>query len=129
MARRTLSLVAVESAGHRPTVALCTGKDCRKRGEFTKMRTALEKSCDVVDLSCIGLCDGPVVVIGADSGAPKVFSKLRSKRHRTMVVSAVLGDRRALRDLSDRRVTKAKALGRVKRQAARRLLISRNTAA
>jgi predicted metal-binding protein len=75
----------------RPIVALCAGKDCRKRCEFAKVRDTLSKKCDVVDLTCVGICSGPVVVAHADSDEPRVFAKLRTKEHRKALLRVVGG--------------------------------------
>ena len=119
MAHRSLSLVA-----ERPVVALCAGKDCRKRCEFVEMREALGADCDVVELACVGLCNGPVAVLDLGSSKPVVYSKLRSKRQRRLVVAAATGSTRARKDLSGRRVTKKKVVTRVSRQTKRRLSAS-----
>lgn len=116
MARRSLSLVA-----DRPVVAMCAGKDCRKRCEFPKMRDSLDKQCDVVDLKCIGLCNGPVVVVDPAGAKPLVYSRLRSKRQRSLLLSVVAGDKRAIKELAGRRVSKKKAAALVSRQLKRRL--------
>ncbi len=123
MGSRSLSVVV-----ERPVVALCVGKDCAKRCEFAKMRTTLETECDVLDLKCVGLCDGPVVVIDPGARRPAVYSKLRSKRQRRLVLAAVMGERRARRDLAGNSVDKSKVLARVSRQTKRRLTV-RPTAA
>ena len=115
MSRRTLTAVA-----ERPVVAVCAGKDCRKRCEFEKLREALDQRCDVVELRCVGLCNGPVVVLEPAGPEPAVYSKLRSKRHRKLVFAAASGDATALRDLSERRVARKKVVSRVARQAKRR---------
>ena len=123
MARVKLSAVA-----ERPVVAMCAGKDCRKRCDFAKVREDLQVSCDVVDLACLGLCNGPVVVLDAELKNRMVLSKLRSKRQRKLVVAAATGDARARRDLSKRRVTKKKVVSRVARQAKRHLPLSSRAA-
>ncbi|MEP1122332.1 MAG: hypothetical protein ABJH68_00395 [Ilumatobacter sp.] len=116
MGKRSLSVVA-----ERPVIAMCMGKDCAKRRESAKMRNALETECDVVDLKCVGLCDGPVVAIDPGARRPVVYSKLRSKRQRRLVIAAALGERRARRDLAERSVDRSKAVTRVSRQTRRRL--------
>jgi len=116
MARRSLSVVA-----DRPVVAMCAGKDCRKRCEFAKMRDSLDAQCDVVELKCIGLCNGPVVVIDPERPKPAVYSRLRSKRQRSLLLSVVAGDKRAIKELAGRRVSKKKAVSSVARQVRRRL--------
>ena len=75
-----------------PVVALCSGKDCRTRCEYRKVRAALDEHCTVIDLKCVGLCDGPVVVAHPTSDTPLVLSKLRTKRDRKQLVRLVAGD-------------------------------------
>ncbi|MEP4653184.1 MAG: hypothetical protein ABJ314_23640, partial [Ilumatobacter sp.] len=89
--------------------------------ESAKKRNALETECDVVDLKCDGLCDGPAVAIDPGARRPVVYSKLRSKRQRRLVIAAALGERRARRDLAERSVDRSKAVTRVSRQTRRRL--------
>lgn len=108
MPRRSLSLVA-----ERPVVAMCVGKDCRKRGEYAKLHDALDAACDLVDMACVGLCNGPVVALDPRGSQPEVYSKLRSKRHRTLVIAAASGDDLARRNLSGRRVVKKKVVNKV----------------
>ena len=105
----------------RPVVALCAGKDCARRCESAKMRATLEVECVIIDIACVGLCNGPVVVIDADAGRPAVYTKLRSKRQRRLVLAAARGKRRARRDLTASSVGKAKVVRRVARQTGRRL--------
>ncbi len=118
MGSRSLSLVV-----ERPVVAMCVGKDCVRRGEFAKMRTTLEAECDVLELKCVGLCDGPVVVIDPAARRPAIYSKLRSKRQRRLVLAAALGERGARRDLAGRSIDKSKVVTRVSRQTRRRLTV------
>lgn len=115
MANRRLSVVAEQ-----PVVALCVGKDCRKQSDFSKLQSALEARCDLVDLKCVGVCRGPVMAVVDESGTPTVYSKLRGKPQRTLVVSMLAGSGRAKRELAKRRVTKEKAIGLVMRQMKRR---------
>lgn len=111
--RRQLSITAVVE---RPTVALCAGKDCRKRCEFPKLRKNLEQHCDVIDLKCIGLCNGPVVVTDPDTQSPAIYSKLRSKQHRSLVVDLLTGDEGAHTQLAPRKVNKKKTITAARRQ-------------
>lgn len=115
MATRRLSVV-VDS----PVVALCVGKDCRKQSDHAKLQNALDARCDLVELKCVGVCSGPVMAVLDASGSPTVYAKLRGKRHRSLVLSMLGGDRRATRELAKRRVTKKKAIGLVMRQLKRR---------
>jgi hypothetical protein len=79
------------ATGHaeRPVVALCAGKDCRKRREYAKIRDVLGDRCTVVDVECLGICSGPVVVARPTSEAPLVLSKLRSKKLRKQLLRVV----------------------------------------
>jgi hypothetical protein len=110
------------SVDNRATVGLCAGRGCRKRCEFAKVQKALDRECDVLELKCIGLCDGPVVVVvhpGPDS--PAVYSKLRTKRQRSLIVGLASGDVGARKQLSGRKVDKKKAVTSVERQLKRRV--------
>ena len=100
--RRQLSATAVDE---RPLVAMCAGKDCRKRCEFAKIRVELDAACDVVEFRCVGICSGPVVVIGADSDKPQVYSKLRSKSQRRHSLTAAVEGRKPSKALRERAVT------------------------
>jgi len=86
MARRTIAL-AVE----RPVVALCAGKDCRSRCEFSTTRDALQAHCDVVEMRCVGICKGPIVVAHLDSAEPVVLARVRSKKQRKRLVAVATG--------------------------------------
>ena len=74
------------SAG-RPTVAVCTGKDCRKRSEYRELRAVLDDGAgggaDVVETSCLDVCKGPVVIVEPMSVHPVVLAKVRSKKAHT----------------------------------------------
>lgn len=107
-------------AGARPVVALCAGKDCRKRCEFAKVRKVLAEDCDVVELKCIGLCNGPVMVTSVDSESPSVYVKLRDKRVRRVLVDLASGDRDAMEQLAGKKVDKKKTVNSVTRQLERR---------
>lgn len=99
--RRQLSATAVDE---RPLVAMCAGKDCRKRCEFAKIREELDAACDIVEFRCVGICSGPVVVTGADSDKPRVYSKLRSKSQRRQLVDVAVGRRKPSKSLRQRAV-------------------------
>ncbi|MFN3258607.1 MAG: hypothetical protein ACE37B_23230 [Ilumatobacter sp.] len=100
------------------TVALCAGKDCRKRKEFGKLRSELDDQCTVVDLACVGICSGPVVVVNPASKQPLVFAKLRTKRDRRAVIElAVRGGKptKPLRSRAVSRSTRTTTIRRVRR--------------
>jgi len=113
--RTALRVTAVDAS---PIVALCAGKDCRKRDEFSKVRAALEPRCALVEVECVGICSGPVVVARPDTQDPLVFSKLRSKQHRKDLVRMIDGRGTVSTALAKRAVGKGKrttALKRVRR--------------
>ncbi|WP_040491971.1 (2Fe-2S) ferredoxin domain-containing protein [Ilumatobacter nonamiensis] len=102
-----------------PTVALCAGKDCRKRCEAAKIRDSLADGFRVVELKCVGICSGPVAIVDPGSDRPIVYSKLRSKRDRKLLVRAVAGEQGARQELATRSVTKKKARRTVSRRLER----------
>jgi hypothetical protein len=63
----------------RPEVGLCTGKDCRKANGFRTVERELRSTCDVRDVPCLDVCDGPVVVLDPRSSAPVVIERVRNK--------------------------------------------------
>ncbi|BAN04455.1 hypothetical protein [Ilumatobacter coccineus] len=92
----------------RPRVALCAGKDCKKRCEFAKMHDALSERCDVVELKCVGICSGSVVVANVDSDDPRVFAKLKSKRDRQELLRIVVDGKKPSSQFVKREVTNGK---------------------
>lgn len=103
--------MAVES----PVVAICAGKDCRKRCEYARLRADLEPRCDIVEVACVGICSGPVVVANADSTDPLVLARLRSKKHRRDLLRLVDGGGRVSKELAKRTVGKNKRRATLKR--------------
>ncbi len=104
---------------HRPLVAMCEGKDCRKRCGFDKLHDELVKRCDVVDLGCVGICSGPVVVVRPTADEPLVFSKLRKKQHRRDLVAVAVSNSKPSRELRSHSVSGSKrkaTLKKVRRQ-------------
>lgn len=97
-------------------MALCFGKDCRQRCEFAKVRKMLALDCDLVELKCVGLCNGPVVVTDLDANVPVVYSKLRSKSDRRLLRERVNGDRQARKKLADKRIARKKVLSVISRR-------------
>lgn len=72
-------------------MALCGGKDCRRRDEFGDLRDALRAVAAVATVRCLDVCDGPVVVVGPRSPEPAVFEKLRSPKERRDLTAHVTG--------------------------------------
>ena len=94
MARR-----GTPESSDRPIVAMCAGKDCRKRCEFAAVHDELVEQCDIVDIRCVGICSGPVVVVHPTADQPLVFSKLRKKRQRRELVAVAVTDAEPSREL------------------------------
>lgn len=63
----------------RPDVGLCTGKDCRKADGFRTIERELRRTCQVRELSCLDVCDGPVVVLDVFSEAPVIIERVRNR--------------------------------------------------
>lgn len=106
------------------TVALCVGKDCRKRNEHRLLRRDLRRNgTDIVDVACIGVCAGPIVALDPYSATPTVLQKLRSKRaRRDIVATSTTG--RLSKELKERRISGkryARAIQRLRRRLDRRV--------
>jgi hypothetical protein len=63
----------------RPRIGLCTGKDCRRADGFRTVERELRRAGDVVELPCLDICDGPVVVLDVGSDAPVVIERVRNR--------------------------------------------------
>jgi len=63
----------------RPDVGLCTGKACRKADGFRTVERELRRACEVRELSCLDVCDGPVVVLDVRSDAAVVIERVRTR--------------------------------------------------
>jgi hypothetical protein len=63
----------------RPEVGLCTGKDCRKSDGFRTVEREMSRACEVRELTCLDVCDGPVVVLDVRSDAPVVIERVRNR--------------------------------------------------
>ncbi|HWL45725.1 MAG TPA: hypothetical protein VNQ73_22475 [Ilumatobacter sp.] len=106
----------------RPCVALCSGKDCRKRAEYRDLRTAVAEVASVEPVRCLDLCDSPVAVVRPGTPDAVVFDKLRtSKQHRDLaafVAGAAPSARLAERQVTgkSRRKVLAKLAGHRKRR-------------
>jgi len=88
-------------------VAVCSGKDCRKREEYRDLRRAIAEVADVQPVRCVDLCDSPVAIVRRDTDQPLVFDKLRTpKQHRDLVALISGGSHaRPTKRLAARQVT------------------------
>ncbi len=106
-----------------PLVAMCAGKDCRTRCEYEKLRAELDRHCELLELKCVDICSGPVVVVGPTSDTAVVLSKLRSKQHRKHLLRMLSTNGAMSKDLQGLTVGKKKreaTLRRVRRALERR---------
>jgi hypothetical protein len=60
-------------------IGLCTGKDCRKAEGFRTIERELRRCGEVRELSCLDVCDGPVVVLGVRGDAPVVIERVHNR--------------------------------------------------
>ncbi|MEL6431425.1 MAG: hypothetical protein AAFU73_23235 [Planctomycetota bacterium] len=101
--------------GARPEVGLCVGKDCRKHGDFGPLRAELRASCDVLDLPCLDLCKGPVVVVDPRSDKACPYARLRKPKLQRDAAERAAGGAE-----SDR-LKKARVRGRKREKMLKRL--------
>ena len=76
---------------HRPTVALCSGKDCRSRCEYSPLRRELQEVAKVLPVKCLDICDSPVVVISPRDKNAVVLDKIRTEAQRKDLIKAIGG--------------------------------------
>lgn len=101
-----------------PEIGLCTGKDCRHANGFRTVQRELGHACAVLDLPCLDLCDGVVVVIEPRSSKSVVLERISNRALALEVVDcaldgAPLSDRLRKRRLSGTK--RARARRRVER--------------
>ena len=89
----------------RPSIALCTGSDCRKRSEHGVLDRALRGIAEVVPVRCLGLCHSPVAAVLDAAGRHVIFERLRSPKVRRDLVALVARGAQPSKRLADRRVT------------------------
>ena len=80
------------------------------------MRAAIDDRCSIIELRCVGICAGPVVVAHPMSDTPLVLSKVRTKQERKQFVRLVDGTG----DVTDRLARRV--VGTSKRKATLRKL-------
>ena len=97
-----------------PEVGLCTGKDCRRADGFRTVQRELGRACTVVELGCLDVCDGVVVVIDPRSPESVVLERISNRALALDVVDHVVDDA----PLSDR--LRKRRLSGTKRAKARR---------
>ena len=106
------------------TVAMCTGKSCRRRDEHGALREELAATdTEVVEVSCLGICSGPVVVLQPAGDDAVVLKRLRSKKARRKLCKLSQWPAKLPRRLRDQMVSggkRNKALHRARRAIGRR---------
>lgn len=102
----------------RTAVALCTGKDCRRRAEFEDLHDLLT-GIPHVETRCLGLCNGPVVVVDPRAHHAIVLAKVRSPKQRRDLRRMIERGDRPTKRLAPRVVSGSK-----RRKALHRLSIS-----
>ena len=91
-----------------PEVGLCTGKDCRHADGFRTVQRELGRACTVVELPCLDMCDGPVVVIEPRTSESVVLERVGSRALALDVVDHVVDGDPLSGRLRKRRLTGAK---------------------
>jgi hypothetical protein len=98
----------------RPEVGVCTGKDCRRSDGYRTVRREFERSCSIVELPCLDVCDGPVVVVDVRSPDAVVLERVGGRGLALQVVAHLVEGVPLSGRLRNRK------LGGSKRAAARR---------
>jgi hypothetical protein len=99
-------------------IGLCTGKDCRRVDGFRTMKRELGRSCAVLELRCLDVCDGVVVVVAPRSAHAEVIERVTNRALALEVADHVVAGEELSGRLLKRRVTgakRAKARRRVER--------------
>jgi hypothetical protein len=71
----------------RPEVGLCGGKDCRRSDGYRTVRRELRDACAVIELPCLDVCDGPVVVVDVRSSDAVVLERVGGRGLALQVVA------------------------------------------
>lgn len=101
-----------------PEIGLCTGKDCRRADGFRTVERELARACTVLELPCLDVCDGVMVVIEPRSSEAVVLERVGTRALALEVVDHVVDGEPLSGRLRKRRLTgtkRAKARRRVER--------------
>ena len=101
-----------------PEIGLCTGKDCRRADGFRTVQRELGRACTVVELPCLDVCDGPVVVVDPRSSESVVLEHVGNRALALEIVDHVVDGDPLSGRLRKRRLSgtkRAKARRRVER--------------
>jgi hydrogenase maturation factor len=108
----------VPSRNDGPEVGLCTGKDCRHADGYRTVQRELRSECTVLELPCLDVCRGVVVVVAPRSREPEVLERLNGRGLARELVDHVVNGVELTSRLRKRRLTgsaRAKARRRVTR--------------
>jgi len=100
-----------------PEVGLCTGKDCRRADGFRTVQRELSSACTVIELPCLDVCDGALVVV-SPRDEPVVIERVRNRAMALEIVDHVVNDAPLPGRLRKRRLggsKRSKALRRLDR--------------
>lgn len=101
-----------------PCVLLCTGKDCRRRDDFEKLRKNLEEAgIRLEQVSCLGVCEGPVAVVIDPDAEIQIAVRLRGKSKRRRVVAGATQSTKKLKAVT----ANGKKAKKARKRALRRL--------
>ncbi|MDJ0664830.1 MAG: (2Fe-2S) ferredoxin domain-containing protein [Acidimicrobiia bacterium] len=101
-----------------PCVLLCTGKDCRRRKDFKKLRNSLEEAgIRLETVSCLGTCEGPVAAVVGPDAKIQIAVRLRGKSKRERVVAGATQSPKKLKAVT----AKGKKAKKARKRALRRL--------
>ncbi len=101
-----------------PEVGLCTGKDCRRSNGFRTVQRELDGACTLLELPCLDVCHGVVVVIEPRSPEPVVLERIGTRALALEIVDHVVDADPLSGALRKHRLTgskRAKARRRVER--------------
>lgn len=103
-----------------PQIGLCTGKDCRRADGYRTVERELRRSTTVVDVPCLDICHGAVVVLRPRSSDPVVLERVSGRGLALEVVEHVVDDAELSGRLRKRRI-KGSARSKARRRIARAL--------
>lgn len=103
-----------------PQIGLCTGKDCRRADGYRTVERELRRTATVVDLPCLDVCHGAVVVVRPRSSDPVVLERVSGRGLALEVVEHVVDDVELSGRLRKRRI-KGSARSKARRRIARAL--------
>ncbi len=75
-------------------MALCQGSDCAKdhwRDHERLVTSLTEHRVDILAVRCLGICEGPVAVVGAAGHQPVVIAEVRKAKHRDALAASAHG--------------------------------------